>query len=637
MNNRNHLSERIRTQYRGRIVSAQRGMAYGGIGMCLAIGIAACTEMSIPLAADPNATLNLATLLVTEGESSEPQENQRRSSMVQRNRTPGRGNAPGAGPPPNPNQPAARFPQEIRTIDGLGNNTERPEWGSSGVPFLRLAGNDYADGLSVPSGATRLSPREISNLCAAQETSIPNNQNASDYVWQWGQFLDHDIDETPVAAPAEEFDIRVPAGDPYFDPNSTGTQTISLDRSSYETINGVRQQVNEITAFIDASNVYGSDDERADALRTFDGTGRLRTSAGGLLPFNDLGLENAPANSPNFFLAGDIRANEQVGLTAMHTLFVREHNFWADEFATSRPDANGDDLYEFARAIVIAEMQAITVREFLPVLLGPDPLPPYQGYRSDLNPGIANCFATASYRVGHSMLSEMLLRLDRNGSEIDAGHLALSEAFFNPQWIIADGIAPVLRGLAAQPAQAVDTYVIDAVRNFLFGQPGAGGFDLPALNIQRGRDHGIPDLNSLRRAYGLQPYTTFAEINPDPQVIENLSLAYAGVDEIDAWVGGLAEPPVRGGMVGQTWSAILRDQFTRLRDGDRFWYAVYLPPELRDLVEAQTLDRIIRRNTPIGNELPSDVFHVGTIQPGLNEIEPVLTIDLATVLFETGL
>jgi hypothetical protein len=186
--------------------------------------------------------------------------------------------------------------------------------------------------------------------------------------------------------PAERFDISVPTGDVWFDPAKTGNQTISLDRSLYTIVEGVRQQVNEISAFIDASNVYGSDTERANALRTLDGTGRLRVSDENLPPFNAEGFPNAPsADLPTLFLAGDFRANEQVGLTSMHTLFIREHNFWADA------------IYQAARAIVAGEMQAITYREFLPVLLGDRGLRAYRGYNPNVNPGIPNEFATAAY------------------------------------------------------------------------------------------------------------------------------------------------------------------------------------------------------------------------------------------------
>ncbi|MBT8368597.1 MAG: hypothetical protein KJP23_28220, partial [Deltaproteobacteria bacterium] len=507
---------------------------------------------------------------------------------------------------------AASYPDEVRSIDGTANNLVNPLWGSAGVEFLRLTTVGYTDGSSAPSGDERLNAREISNACAAYDGDAPNTVNASDFLWQWGQFLDHDVAETPVADPAEWFDIEVPAGDPDFDPLNTGEVTIPLDRSHYNIVNGVRQQVNVITAFIDASNVYGSDEERALELRTLDSTGRLKTSEADLLPFNENGLENAPTTDASFFLAGDIRANEQVGLTAMHTLFVREHNYWADRMLEVTPQLNGDELYEVARAIVAAEMQLITYNEFLPLLLGRNGLRPYRGYRDDVNPGLGNAFATAAYRVGHTMLSSELLRLEADGSPIVDGSIALADAFFNPDEIINHGIEPYLRGMAAQGCQNVDSYVVDDVRNFLFGAPGAAGFDLVSLNIQRGRDHGLPGYNQVRRDYGLSPAQSFADMSSDPEVQANLTAVYDSPDEVDLWVGGLAEDHLPRALVGQTFARILGDQFERLRDGDRFWYEAYLPRFLLDIVERQTLAAIIRRNTTIGNELQDDVSRVAT-------------------------
>ncbi len=504
---------------------------------------------------------------------------------------------------------SATFPAEFRTIDGLHNNLENPEWGAADTAMLRTLPAAYADGLDAPAGADRPGPREISNAVCAQNGSIENPSMVSDFVWMWGQFLDHDLTETPLADPQEPFDLAVPAGDPWFDPAALGTITIPLDRSAYDEHDRVRHQVNATTAYLDASNVYGSDPERAAALRALDGSGRLATSAGDLLPFNTAGLDNAPSLDPSFFLAGDIRASEQAALAAMHTLFVREHNYWVERLG-ARWELPGDTLYELARAIVGAELQAITMREFLPALLGDDALPAYRGYRSDVQAGVANEFAAAAYRFGHTMLSPQLLRLGADGHPIAEGNLSLSRAFFNPSAITEIGIAPYLRGLAGQRAQAIDPYLIDDVRNFLFGRPGSGGFDLASLNLQRGRDHGLPSYADLAEHYLLLRPLDFDEVSTDEQVRDRLASAYDRVDDIDAWIGLLSEDHAPGALVGPTLKAALTDQFTRLRDGDRFWYESYLPAHLTQLVERQTLATIIRRNTDIGGELQDDVFHV---------------------------
>ncbi len=501
----------------------------------------------------------------------------------------------------------ARFPTELRSADGSGNNPVHPDWGQAGTPLRRRTSLGYEDGAGSPGGADRASAREISNLVAAASGPKPNARGASDFIWQWGQFLDHDIDLTGAADPAEAFDIDIPVADPFFDPNGTGEETMALERSNYVEVDGIRQQVNSITAYIDASQIYGSDAERAEGLRALDGSGRLKTSAGGLLPFNTAGLPNLPPGD-GVFVAGDVRANEQVGLTALHTLFVREHNVWADQAKNQHPNWSDERVYQYARAMVGAEMQWVTYHEFLPVLLGPNALRPYAGYRPRVNAGIENAFATAAYRLGHSLLSNTLLRLGPDRRPIAAGNLPLASAFFNPDELTSVGIDPYLRGLATQRAQELDNELVDAVRNFLFGPPGAGGFDLASLNIQRGRDHGLPSYNQLRADYGLSKRISFAQLTRSPELRARLAAAYATVDDIDAWVGGLAEDHLPGAMVGETLFVVLRDQFERLRDGDRFWFESYLPPAMLQQVREQSLARIIRRNTAIRGELQDNVF-----------------------------
>lgn len=503
---------------------------------------------------------------------------------------------------------SAQLP-EYRTITGVGNNVANPNWGAANIPLLRRTPAYYADGISVPPGPYP-SPRAISDAVVYQNAPTVNVEGLSDFVWQWGQFIDHDFSLTPVQGSLEPFDIPVPTGDPYFDPASTGTQLIYLQRSKHNT-GGVRQQINTLTAFIDASQVYGSDTARAGWLRTRDGTGHMKVSAGNLLPFNTAHFVNDPDKTDTtIFLAGDKRVNEVLTLTAMHTLFVREHNWQADQIHAAHPGWSDETIYLEARAIVGAEMQIITYNEFLPSILGPGTISPYTGYRSNVDPSVETMFSTAAYRFGHTLLSPQLLRLEASGQPIAAGNVLLRDAFFLPLKIISEGgIEPLLRGLSQQPAQEMDPFLVDEVRNFLFGQPGSGAFDLASLNIQRGRDHGLPRYNQARRDLGLAAKTSFADVSSNPEIQTRLANAYASVEDIDLWLGGLCEDHVGGGLFGELFTNIIKDQFERARDGDRFWYQNYLPADVVAQLEATKLSDIIRRNTSIGAELPNDVFH----------------------------
>ena len=504
-----------------------------------------------------------------------------------------------------------------RSIDGRGNNIQHPEIGATATGLVRWSEPVYADAAGGMVGSDLPNPRTISNVVHAGHGTAPNPDGLSDFFWQWGQFLDHDIVLIGERVPAEPANIAAPAGDPMFDPAGSGTALIAFLRSDIVSGGATRQQRNSITSWIDASNVYGSAPTRASALRTNDGAGRLLVSPSNLLPFNTAGLANAGGNGPDLFLAGDVRANEQVGLTALHTLFVREHNRLARHIQITSDQnggftrESGEAIFQMARGVVSAYMQKITYEEFLPLLLGPDALEPYRGYDPNAKAGISNMFATAAYRFGHSAVGERIMRLDARGNEIAAGHLALRDAFFAPQRITDEGgIAPVLRGLAAQRARAVDPYIVDDLRNFLFGPPGSGGLDLAALNIQRGRDHGLPSYNDARASLGLTRALSFSDITSEETRQARLAQIYAHPDDVDLWVGGLAEDPVNEGQVGELYFVILKRQFEALRDGDRNWYERVLSGPALDYVKATTLAHIIRMNTEIGIELADDVFRV---------------------------
>jgi hypothetical protein len=233
-----------------------------------------------------------------------------------------------------------------------------------------------------------------------------------------------------------------------------------------------------------------------------------------------------------------------------------------------------------------------------------------------VNASIATEFSTACFRVGHTLLSPQLL-LARRRDVI--GDVPLRDAFFNPDFLKDDParVDQLLLGLAYQPAQEIDNKIVDDVRNFLFGPPGAGGLDLASLNIQRGRDHGLPDYNSVRVAYGLTPVSDFDDISSDPATQAALASVYPDVDHIDPWVGALAEDHIdHYTSVGPLVAAVLRDQFERVRDGDRFYW-IRDPdlkhPRFTKIISVWTvrLSDVIRWNTGTGNrQVPRDVFHV---------------------------
>lgn len=506
------------------------------------------------------------------------------------------------------------------SVDGTGNNVAQVEWGSTQEKLLRLAKAEYGDGISTPNGTDRPSARAISNAIADQgDQDIISDRNMAAFSYVWGQFIDHDIGLTPTGG-TEKMSIPVPTGDPYFDPASTGTKTISTSRSIFDATTGTslsnpREQVNTITSWLDGSMIYGSDTKTAAALRTMSG-GKLKIGADGLLPVNNtvnfpngtLTMANDAHRLPDnkMLAAGDVRANENIELTSLQSLFVREHNRWATRLAVENPRLTDAELYTRARALVIGEIQAITYNEWLPTILGPSGVAAYRGYNAQVDPGLSNEFSTGAFRFGHSLLGNDVEFFDNNGKAI-AEEIELSDAFFNPAALEGKTIDSIFKYLSSDPASELDSKVVGSVRNFLFGAPVQGGFDLASLNIQRGRDHGIADYNDVRAAVGLPKVRSFAEITRNRELQTKLQQLYGSVDKIDLWVGALAEDHLPGASVGPTVARVLVDQFQRIRNGDRFWYQNQFRGQLLRDIDSTQLSDILKGNTGMTN-LQSNVF-----------------------------
>lgn len=487
----------------------------------------------------------------------------------------------------------------FRTQDGIGNNLFDPRWGASDTSVNTLAPLAYADGISSPANRT-VNPRIVSNAVSA--ISGPDDHPfLNTLITWWGQYIDHTIAITP--AHGEDFSFTS-AANLTEDPNETiFGATIPFSRADFIPGSNPREHITQLTAFIDADNVYGKDGPRELALRLMDGTGHLRTSSGNLPPFNTFGLPNENAGglpAEQLFLVGDVRGNENVALLSLHIMFVRLHNILADAFVAELPKFTGQDetIYQQARRLVGGIQQWITFNEYLPRILGTNAPPiDYPGYDATLNPSVLKEFSTVAYRgVGHPSV-QSVLNIGDGSTTLD-----LTDAFFNPGYVSANGIDDIIRGALGQNMKNVTTEVVDDLRNTLFGPPaGTVLLDLIAMNIQRGRDLGVPDYNTLRQAYGLAPKATWADVTSDVVLQGRLAMVYPTPSDADPFIAGLAEPKVGGGIVGELFARIIREQFVRLRSGDRFWFEN--DPALRqqdiDMIKSYTLAKVIEKTTNV--------------------------------------
>jgi peroxidase len=497
---------------------------------------------------------------------------------------------------------------KFRTIDGSHNNLEDPSINQANTDFTRVGPANFADGFYAMQPGPNA--REISNIVVANnpDTHLDVNGIAlSGMMYAWGQFVDHDLDLEKSGTNTADISIPVPAGD-----TLPADSIIPLSRVGIDPATGVAGHpataINTVTGWLDGSQIYGSDPATAASLRTADG--HMKVSAGDNLPIVE--TSQGPA-----FAAGDVRAQENPDLTALQTLFVREHNYQVDQLHQEHPEWNGDKLYETAKAITTAEMVNITYSEFLPHLLGPDAIPAYHGYDPNVNPTISEEFEGAAYRFGHSIVSGDINGMSNSGAT--TSEQALADSFFeSPAAFAANGGADgLLRHLASDTAQSLDTHIIEDLRSFLNDPPDAT--DLAAINIQRAHDLGLGTLNETRAALGLTPYTSFDQITSDTTTAAALKQAYGTVDAVDLWTGGLAEDHTSGAAIGETFGKIIGDQFTSLRDGDRLYFENegFDPRTLKN-IESTSLSDIIQRDTLGTTAMQADAFvsterHSGTL------------------------
>ncbi|XP_050707515.1 chorion peroxidase-like [Eriocheir sinensis] len=452
---------------------------------------------------------------------------------------------------------------KYRRLDGRCNNLFHSSFGASFIPFRRLLPPEYGDGVSSPRLATDGSDLPNVRRVSLAHKNFSQRMSSCFSVFQmcFGQFIDHDLTATPTVKgqngspitccdervlqdPSlrhpECFPITLPSDDPFYSVYGHTcmefVRSIPAGRCHF----GPREQINQLTAFLDGSALYGSTREQVDALREFKG-GLLK------MQVTKEGFELLPITKGEEDACNDRKENSQ-GRFCFHS-----------------------------------GTPGITYNEFLSGVLGPllvkelelSPLKGrsfFTGYDDTVDPGVASEFSTAAFRFGHSMIPPHFYQKDNSGKY---SAQEINDIIFHPFHMYDnDGMNSVLHGALAQSIGAVDNAFTSQITGKLFQRKKQLGLDLVALNLQRGRDHGLGGYIKARQACGFPAVKSFDDLRDifNAETLAMIRTLYRSVDDIELFVGGLSEKPLPGGLVGATLGCIIADQFSRAKIGDRFWY-----------------------------------------------------------------
>ncbi|CAI5448190.1 unnamed protein product [Caenorhabditis angaria] len=548
---------------------------------------------------------------------------------------------------------------KYRTYSGWCNNLKNPHFGNAFRQMRRLLDPAYDDGFDTPRtrsvlGGELPSARKISNIV---HSDAPNfHVKFTHMLMQFGQILDHDMMHSPISRGPHNtilncsscdsaktlsihcFPIKIDADDPFFPHRHSNGQPrcMPFARSLIAQVNlGYRNQLNQLTSFLDASYIYGSTQCEANKLRLF---------SDGKLNFTDLGFNKEALPQGNqerdcrsilqspqrrCFVAGDERSNEQPGLTAIHNIFLREHNRIARYLKQTNNFWNDEKLYQEARRINIAQLQNIIFKEWLPVVLGCenmekwDLMPRKNGYDTSYDEKcdatISQEMSTSAFRFGHTLIRGVFARMNEDFKNMSSS-VNLTETFSNPTPVYDKNVGhmeSILMGLIGTNSMAFDRHIITAVRNHLFAKPGGPltGLDLPAVNIQRSRDHGVQGYNAYRQYCGLRKARTFDDFRDvmRSDAVTALETAYQHVDDIDLFPGIMSENPTKGALVGPTLACLIGEQMQRLKKCDRFYFENndanirFTPDQLNEIRKA-SMSRMVCDNSEYAANIQPNVF-----------------------------
>lgn len=530
---------------------------------------------------------------------------------------------------------------------GQCNHLEDTRTGATLMPQVRMLPARYEDGVSEPlqtgnRGFPLPSTRTIS--AATIDTSTNTARLFTGLLLVFGQLVAHDLVLSATQLPANgnlssccqglEFPqppldedcwpIRVSARDPLY--RHAGVRCLNQFRSrvaAFELSGCLAQPAspeNQVTHYLDASIIYGSSSQQVHELRAGQG-GKLKMDSNNML-----------TKERGRFLTGEGRSNVTPMLSFLHTLLAREHNRIAEELQRLRPEFSDLQLFMLARRIFVGEYQHIVYNEYLTIILGVDYMDKL-GISVDLerpwmfdeleDPSITVEFSTAAFRFGHSMVMNDVVLRGQNAKTLQK--MKLTDLFFGEDILNEPNMFEAFgRSLLWQSPGNVGSSFSPATVEQLFANSSENlGLDLVALNLNRGRDHGLPSYIQMRRACtGEKIGDRWSDLLKffHRHDLLKLKRAYRSVHDIELYIGGILEKKKPGVFVPPIFQCIIGNQFHSLLYGDRFFYlhrntsASFSERQIAELKKA-SFSRLLCDNMKLKQLPPNALWQQNKLNP----------------------
>jgi hypothetical protein len=504
-----------------------------------------------------------------------------------------------------------------RTFDGSHNDPEKPWMGMTATRF----GRNFPLDQVMPNTERMFtpSPREISRRLMKRDAFKPAT-SLNLLAAAWLQFQVHDWFSHDNAKDLNSISLQ--------DGDDWTPNPMQVTSTLWDTLPGPADPQRPPAALChqshwwDASQLYGSDRKRQDALRTKQG-GKLKLTADGRLPLDENGIDLTGNNNNWWF-----------GLSIMHTLFVHEHNAVCDELSKHYPAWKDDQLFHTARLVIAALLANIHTIEWTPSLLNTkllrfgmranwfgilgerfrrnigrvsrgDILSGITGSETDHH-GVPYAMTeefVAVYRMHPLIPDEFDIRNARTGARLASYDLPEVAGSNTKAAIDAVGMENALYHLGtAHPGALVLRNYPNMLRKLTTEPVKKFQVDLAALDIFRDRERGVPRYNAFRRLIDMPRIERFEDLTADKELAKEIEAIYGDIDLVDTLVGCLAEKPPPGFAFSDTAFRIFILMASRRLKSDRFFTTDFRPEIYSEVgfkwVMDNSMTDVLRRHFP---------------------------------------